>query len=217
MDADSIRTYHPADRVATMSLFERAGRRSPTAALWGHSASEADVYLFPYSEEEVGRLLLAQREGQIVGYLAGCVDGRRFSSEEERITDAVRRHRLMLRPRPAAFFARAAYDVAWSRVRGEPTAGDLRDPRWPAHLHINVLPEYRGRGVAAALMQAWFDQLKATGSRGCHLQTLLENDRATAFFTKMGFSPHGRAVLVPGTRWHGHRTHQLTMVRRLDN
>jgi hypothetical protein len=58
----------------------------------------------------------------------------------------------MLRGKPAAFLARGIFDVAISAIRRVPTAADFEDPRWPAHLHINVIPQVRGAGVGTALM-----------------------------------------------------------------
>jgi ribosomal protein S18 acetylase RimI-like enzyme len=125
----------------------------------------------------------------------------------------IRKHRLFLRRGPAAFFARSLLDVAVAAVRRQPTAGELDDPRWPAHLHINVVPEVRGTGVAAALMSRWFDRLRDAGTPGCYLQTLVENTRAVRFFERMGFVAHGSTPLVPGLRHDGRKVHQLTMVR----
>jgi ribosomal protein S18 acetylase RimI-like enzyme len=118
----------------------------------------------------------------------------------------------MLRPKPALFFARGLLDVGFSAIRRRPTAADFDDPRWPAHLHINVIPEARRAGVGAALMNRWFDRLKEMGSRGCYLQTLVQNDRAVRFFERMGFEKYGPTPLVPGLRHKGKPVHQQTMV-----
>jgi RimJ/RimL family protein N-acetyltransferase len=215
MNPVTIRPYEPRDRAALLTLFEGAGEDSPSATLWGHTPSEADIYLLPYADSDAGTLLLADDDGRLVGYLAGCADPGTFPSEEERLTTAIRRHRLMLRARPLAFFARATWDVGRAKLRRQPTAGDLTDARWPAHLHLNVLPDYRGQGVAADLVQAWLDQLRRDGVPGCYLQTIAENQRARAFFAKMGFVDHGPTPLVPGPRWQGRPTHQVTMVQSL--
>lgn len=129
--------------------------------------------------------------------------------------EAIRRYPLMTKRGPAAFFARSLVDLLVAKLRRQPTAGDFTDPdftdpKWPAHLHINVAPEARGTGAAAGLMRAWLDRL---GSTGCHLQTLVENGRATKFFERNGFVAHGPTPLVPGLRHEGRRVHQLTMVR----
>ncbi|WP_119731404.1 GNAT family N-acetyltransferase [Thermomonospora amylolytica] len=207
-----IRTFTEADREELRKLFERAGEGAPTASLWGHAESEAAIYLYPYMELEPESLFIAVDDGVMVGYLTGCLDTSSFPSEDKLLEQAVRRHRLLLRPRPMAFFARTLIDTAWAAIRRQPTASGFTDERWPAHLHINVAPEARGKGAADGLMRAWQDRLRQAGSPGCHLQTLVENTRAVRFFERMGFVKHGPTPLVPGLRHEGRRVHQQTMV-----
>lgn len=210
-DALIIRGFQEHDRAALCALFRRAGEGSPSALLWGDEASEAAVYLDPYMDVEP-EFLLAFHRGSMVGYLAGCLDSARLPSEGERLGRAIGTHRLYLRPSAISFFALALADTVAARFRRETTAGDFVDPRWPAHLHINIVPEARGGGAATGLVEAWFARLAATRTPGCYLQTVTENTRAVRFFARMGFANHGPALLVPGMRYNGQRLHQQTMV-----
>lgn len=210
----AVRAYRPSDRDELLEVvFEAAAEGAPSADLWGHSASLADVYLRAYLDLEPASVFVATVDDRPAGYLAGCVDDARFPSEEQRMSEAIRRHRLYLRPRPVAFFARAAYDGLRLRLRHEPSAGELSDPRWPSHLHIDLMPVVRGTGAAAGLMEAWFARLRAVGSPGCYLQTSAENHRAVRFFERMGFERYGGTPVVPGMRFEGRPMHQQTMVR----
>ena len=212
MDGMEIRTFGESDRAALSDLFGRAGEDSPSGSLWGHEESEAAVYLTPYMDLEPDSLFIAVVDGALTGYLTGCLDSFAFPSETERMEQAMRKYRLIFRARTAAFFARGLFDVAISAIRRQRTAADFDDARWPAHLHINVLPQVRGTGVGSALMTRWFERLLESGSRGCHLQTLVENNRAVLFFERMGIERHGPSPLVPGIRYRGKRLHQQTMV-----
>ncbi|KIH99242.1 GCN5 family acetyltransferase [Streptomonospora alba] len=207
-----IRAFESEDRAELEALAAYAGRGSPTASLWGHAPSEAAIYLAPYIDLDAGTVLLAQDEGALVGYLVGCLDTAAFPSEDERMAEAIRTHRLFLKPGPAVFFARAMADSALAALARRPLAGGFDDPRWPSHLHINVAAPARGTGAAEGLMRAWQQRVAEAGSPGCHLQTLAENTRAVRFFTRMGFTAHGPAPLVPGLRHEGRRLHQRTMV-----
>ena len=115
-------------------------------------------------------------------------------------------------PGPRRFFLRAGIDTALLRLRRVPMAGELTDPRWPSHLHIDLMPEARGSGAATGLMELWFARLREAGSPGCYLQTSAENTRAVAFFERVGFRRYGDNAVVPGMRYAGERMHQQTMV-----
>ncbi|SCK19063.1 GNAT family N-acetyltransferase [Streptomyces sp. WMMB 322] len=212
MTETEIRLFAEADRTELRQLFRRAGAGAATASLWGHEESEAEIYLRAYMDLEPESLFVAVVDGAPAGYLAGSLDPSRFPSESERIARAIKKHRLALRPRPAAFLARSVLDLGRAALRGELTASDFSDERWPAHLHINVVPEARGTGASDGLMNAWFRRLRAGGSPGCHLLTLAENTRAVRFFERMGFTKYGATPLVPGIRHEGRRVHQQAMV-----
>lgn len=207
-----VRTFTEQDRAELGRLFHVAGRGSPSESLWGHEKSEEAVYLSPYMDLEPESLFVAIVDAAMVGYLTGCLDSSAFPSESDRIDRAIKDHRLLRHPAPVKFFLRASIDVLTERIMGRSAAGELADRRWPAHLHINVVAEFRGGRVAPALMSRWIDRLVDAGSPGCHLQTLVENTRAVRFFERFGFANHGQTPLVPGMRHEGHRLHQQTMV-----
>jgi hypothetical protein len=103
MSEVKIGTFTEQDRAELRDLFGRAGEGSPSASLWGHQESEAAVYLTPYMNLEPDSLVLAEVGGALTGYLAGCLDSQQFPSETRRMEQAIRKYRLMLRPKPAAF------------------------------------------------------------------------------------------------------------------
>ncbi|MEU5883791.1 GNAT family N-acetyltransferase [Spirillospora sp. NPDC047279] len=206
-----IRTFAEGDRAELRELFGRAGEGAPTASLWGHLDSEAAIYLDPYMDLEPESLFVAVVDGAMVGYLTGSL-GDGFPGFDTLMTKAIKEHRLLFKRGPAAFFARSMADAARAAIRRRPVAGDLNDDRWPAHLHINVAPEARGTGAADGLMERWLARVTASGSPGCHLQTLVENTRAVRFFERVGFVPHGPTPVVLGVRHQGAPVHQLTMV-----
>ncbi|SFS19386.1 Acetyltransferase (GNAT) family protein [Agrococcus baldri] len=207
-----IRPFAEQDREALLALFARAGEGAPGGALWGHVPSVRDIYLTDYLDREPGSVLVAELGGRLVGYLAGSLDTASFPNEEERLVQAIRRHRLWLRPRFVVFALRGRLATITARLRGESAdLAELIDPRWPAHLHIDVAPEARGTGAADELMRGWLAHLDAAGVPGCFLQTVAENTRAVRFFERMGFRAHGARPPLPG-RVGGRRMHQLTMV-----
>jgi ribosomal protein S18 acetylase RimI-like enzyme len=185
----------------------------PADWYWGDFASFADVWSSYYTDAEPESAFVAERAGRVVGYLLGCVSTAAAPSPASAITRQMLRRSLLFRPGTAGFFWRCVGDTL--RHPRLPS-GELSDPRWPSHLHINLLPEARGRGAGAALMRRWLDRLGSLGSPGCHLATLAENTGGIAFFERSGFRRFGAPLLIPGMRLRaGGRMHQQLMVRDL--
>lgn len=133
---------------------------------------------------------------------------------DELLVTAIRKDRLLFRRGTAGFLIRAIADGLRDR---ESAKGDFIEPRWPAHLHIDVLPEARGIGLGAALIVRWLHQLRQLGSPGCHLATIAENAPAVSFFERSGFHNYGRPARIAGMRGSdGGRLHQQIMVREIE-
>ena len=208
----AVRSYEPRDRAGVRAICHATGfMGEPADWYWRDRESFADACTAYYTDREPGSSFVAVRDGRVVGYLTGCVDTTRAPSMAEASTRLVLRRALLLRPGSAGFFWRGMFDAL--RDRGAPS-GDLRDARWPAHLHINLLREARGAGAGASLMRSWLARLAALGSPGCHLGTFAENRRGIAFFEHQGFRRYGSPTRVPGMRNRdGSRMHLQLMVR----
>ncbi|KAF2195040.1 GCN5-related N-acetyltransferas-like protein [Zopfia rhizophila CBS 207.26] len=59
--------------------------------------------------------------------------------------------------------------------------------RYPAHLHIDILPEHQRRGYGPKLINTFLEKVKAEGAAGVHLKMLIENVEAKRFYEKLGF------------------------------
>ena len=210
----TVRAFEATDREPIRRLTHRVGYMGESAEwYWRHAQSFADIWTAYYTDKEPESLFVAVKGEEVVGYLTGCVDSRRAPSPAWAITRADIRYALYLRPGTAGFFWRGILDTLVER--GTPK-GQLDDPRWPSHLHINLLPEARGSGVGDALMEAWFARLHELGSPGCHLGTLHENERAIRFFERHGFERFGEPELAPGMRTpSGGRHHLQFMVQEV--
>ena len=59
---------------------------------------------------------------------------------------------------------------------------------YPAHLHIDLLPDLQGKGLGRTLMNNLFEELKQQRVPGLHLGVSSSNAGAVAFYQKLGFS-----------------------------
>lgn len=62
---------------------------------------------------------------------------------------------------------------------------------YPAHLHVNCAPQWRSRGIGAALVARLAAEARSRGARGLHLVTGA-GSRNRAFYAREGFVELGR-------------------------
>jgi ribosomal protein S18 acetylase RimI-like enzyme len=92
---------------------------------------------------------------------------------------------------------------------------------WPAHFHINVLPQYQRQHIGSHLVNTFCNNLATATSGAVHVSTRLSNERALTFFEKLGFErlPHnldgGETDLLGQTNsGHNGREAMLYLVRK---
>jgi GNAT superfamily N-acetyltransferase len=59
--------------------------------------------------------------------------------------------------------------------------------RYPAHLHINLAPAFRSRGIGARLIAAFADAAADAGARGMHVVTA-RDARNVRFYARCGLA-----------------------------
>jgi ribosomal protein S18 acetylase RimI-like enzyme len=187
-----IRAYRPSDLDAVYDICVRTsddgadgrGRHSVDTLV-------GDVYAAPYVVLEPRHAhVLDDGTGRAIGYVIGTADTDRFA----------RRFREEWVPAVAGRYG--------DDPRDQELLALLRDPAWmlhpglgddyPAHLHIDLLPEAQGRGFGRSMIRAFLDGLRAAGVRGVHLGVSPTNTAARAFYERLGFAPLDPPGATPG-------------------
>ena len=217
MGSFAIRPYVLGDRDRVRHIcFATGYMGDPADWMWRDQESFATLFSGYYTDAEPESALVVEVDGEVSGYLLGCVDSATAWDPAKVIGRDVLRRWLLLRPGTARFIWRSLGDGALDALRRRPLPTPVLDPRWPAHLHINLLPKARGGGAGSAMMREWLDRLRERGTPGCHLETLAENHNAIAFFEAMGFVREGLPLRAPGMRDRaGGRLHVQLMVQPL--
>ena len=70
---------------------------------------------------------------------------------------------------------------------GEILVHSLFARKYPAHLHIDILKEYRGGGTGTQMVNTLVEHLRSKGVRGVQLCVDTENEKGIRFYKRNGF------------------------------
>ena len=183
-----IRPYRPADREALYEVCVRTADAGSDATgilsddrLWGA------LFAVPYAERHPDLAWVVQADDErVIGYLVATDDTDAFLGWfRDEWWPAF--HERFPRSDPGGRSAREQSMVAygWGRAPGiEPLAAE-----YPAHLHIDLLPETQGQGLGRALIATLFAELARRGVAGLHLGMDPKNTGAAAFYERLGMTP----------------------------
>ena len=215
-----IRAYRAADRSSVRDVCYRTGYLGePIDWQWFDVESFADMFSGYYTDREPESALVVEINGVVCGYLLGCVDTERAWSAGTVAARHILRRGIAFRPGTAGVIWRTIGDTIGDVLhrRFDPRELEFSDPRWPAHMHVDLLERARGAGVGHRLVRSWLDTLRDLGVPGCHVQTFAENARAMRFFESEGFRRFGDPAIVQGLRSPvGARLHTQVLVQDLE-
>lgn len=183
----AIRPFEPKDKPALFHIAaETAFFGAPIETFLDDRRLFNDIFYRYYTDFEPEHAWVAEIKGQVVGFLTGCIDTRRQDKTVARrllpdlLINIVRRQYRIGRKT-----MQYALRLGLGTLRGEIPPADGK--QYPAHLHINLDPAFRGRSLGRRLMEAYLDQLSALDIPGVHLHTTNINRAACALYEKMGF------------------------------
>ncbi|MFW2513176.1 GNAT family N-acetyltransferase [Demequina sp. SO4-13] len=148
--------------------------------MFGDDQAVADVYATPYLHGPSCFAWVWDEGRGAVGYLVGAEDTRAF---QRWFTEQWWPSRRPRQPRTEA------------DRRLLPSANDPERTlipqldAYPAHLHIDLLPEAQGRGAGRALIESMAKHLAERGVPGVHLVAARDNAAAQHFYPRVGFVP----------------------------
>ena len=177
-----IRSYRPEDRaevydvcVRTASAGDDARGRYPSDELPG------DIWAGPYLELEPELAFVVESQGpdgsRVAGYILGTADTRAF----------VEQYRSRWLPRFAARYPDVNDDTRAGHRPERMLVPGVDE--YPAHLHIDLLPELQRQGWGRRLIRCFLDAAAERGAAGAHLSFDPANTGAGAFYERLGFRP----------------------------
>ncbi|MGW4575950.1 GNAT family N-acetyltransferase [Streptomyces tendae] len=193
----SVRPYRPADAPALDDICIRTAHNGrDSRPVYADPAVLPAIFAAPYVHLDPDlAFVLDDGQGRAVGYILGTADTVRFAAE----------FRAKWLPRVADRYP-APQGPPGTRTPDEVMAGLLHDPErmivpeladHPAHLHIDLLPDWQGQGHGRTLMRTFWRALRGRGVPAVHLVMATANTRARAFYDRLGFHEIAAAGLDP--------------------
>jgi ribosomal protein S18 acetylase RimI-like enzyme len=179
-----IRLYREQDRDALFDICMRTAEAGGDARhLYQDQELLPNIFAAPYAYLEPDLAFVLDDGTRAVGYVVGTSDTARFVAEfRERWIPLVADRHPAPAGEPASRDEQMAALLHWPERMVVPALAD-----YPAHLHIDLLPEFQGRGFGRALSFTLFDALAKAGAARVHLGMLTSNTAARAFYDRIGF------------------------------
>jgi len=142
------------------------------------------VFVGPYVRLAPSLAFVGEDESGVAGYVLGVPDTRPFEKACEREWWPALRARYPL----GTFPPNSPDDRILRLIHSPPEASEDVVERYPAHLHIDLLPRLQGRGYGRRLLGTLFTALAEAGAPAVHLGVGLANTNAIAFYEHVGFT-----------------------------
>jgi GNAT superfamily N-acetyltransferase len=177
-----IRAYRDADRRTVYDICVRTADLGGDAR--GHYSTDdlmGDLFAGPYLRLEPELAFVLDDGGRAVGYVLGTADTatfvRRYAAEWIPLLGD--RYPVPPAPPRTAEQDMVALHHNPARMLVEGLAG------YPAHLHIDLLPAYQGRGYGRQLVRRFAETVDAPG---VHVAMVTANVPARGFYDRLGFT-----------------------------
>lgn len=177
-----IRPYHPTDLTALYRICLQTGDNGNDAsALFSDPDLLAHFYAGPYAVLSPELCFVLTQQGMPIGYVLGVRDSAEFAAACETGWFPPLRERY-----PLPSDADQSEDAGIIRLIHSGHS-DTAFSDYPAHLHIDILPEGQGHGFGRKLLEALFNQMRALNVPAVFLEVSNDNPRAIGFYERIGF------------------------------
>ncbi|WP_151770342.1 GNAT family N-acetyltransferase [Streptomyces abyssomicinicus] len=182
-----VRPYRSSDRPAVGRICVLTAHNGGDAT--PHYADPTilpTIFAYPYVDREPElSFVIDDGDGEAVGYIVGTADTPGFVGwfRDHWLPAVVDAY-----PPPTPDGGEPTPDRSMAALLHNPERMVLPQLRvYPAHLHIDILPPWQGKGLGRALMDTYLAALHEAGVDAVHLCMAQANTPARAFYDRVGF------------------------------
>jgi GNAT superfamily N-acetyltransferase len=183
----TIRPFEPADLDACYAVSLATGLAGGDAShLYRDPKIMGQIYLAPYARLEPSLALVVEDADGVAGFAVGTTNTMAWEARLERDWWPSLRRRYAdsadVPPADRTADQRRAFMIHHPERTPVEIAG-----KFPAHLHLNLLPRTQRRGVGSALLCAWLEKAARVGAGDVHVGVNRANRGAIRFWASQGF------------------------------
>lgn len=188
----TIRNAQPSDEAAILDICLRTADSGQDGShLYSDPRLPGFVWAVPYVHFCAEKAFVLVRDGVVMGYCVAAADTTAYE-------DWLRaKWWPQLQAELCDFSSRTTEDEkVLSHIRCAPRTPAHVTDRYPAHLHINLLPDVQKGGHGSTLLLQQLNVLKTSGVEGVHLGVNQHNERVIGFYAKFGFVEFDRTPSI---------------------
>ncbi|WP_348786687.1 GNAT family N-acetyltransferase [Leifsonia sp. NPDC080035] len=178
-----IRPYQPADRDDLYEVCLRTGASGGDATgLYSDDSLLPDIFAGPYAAYQPDLAFVVDTGDHVAGYVIAVADSVAYADwyEAEWLPGFIAAH-----PLESAGDDREREMIGYGRNVRSSIPREVAD--YPAHLHIDLLPELQGQGFGRRLIRTLLAALRDRGVPAVYLTMSPDNHSARAFYDRLGF------------------------------
>jgi GNAT superfamily N-acetyltransferase len=170
METVVVREFQEKDRQRVREIARNTGQKgNPTSVFFEDEEVIPIIFADYYMDYEPESCFVAEADGEVIGYMLGCKDTRKYHRVlmwkiAPRLILRVVWKILTLQYRQKRTYLTLLWLVtrAWREVPSTPI------DQYPAHVHINVETKHRRSGAATKLANRMVAHFKEAGVKGLH-------------------------------------------------
>jgi ribosomal protein S18 acetylase RimI-like enzyme len=188
----TLRSFQPDDLSALYAIALATGHAGGDASrLYRDPDLVGHIYSAPYALLAPDLALVAADDQGPAGFAVGTLDTTAWADRLERDWWPRLRERYPATEAPRSDPDQRRIAMIHKPERAPPAIAQA----YPAHIHLNLLPQIQRRGIGGALLRAWRDLADAPA---VHVGVNADNSGAVAFWSGQNFhvleGPAGRTV-----------------------
>lgn len=195
----NIRKYKESDREAVEHIHFATGHLGKPMNTFLQDNKRWKRAIAYYLDKEPKSSFVATQEGRIIGYLLGCLDNKKKNDKLEELINAPINYLASINDKQARTYWGGRIRAIYKALIGKSGELHFHPPTEGGHLHINLLPEVRGKKGGSKLLEAFEKYAKKEGVRLIHANSFKTKlNPNTNFWKKNGFEEYCR---VPTSFW----------------